>query len=510
MEGYLCPHVNPRDTLFAEEGVCKRFGYQPPTPDPDWIAEFETFVDQWVTKNLAPLPPDADVSIDTWLASTDYPEHRKQELRDCWEHHGENNKDPKLRRCKGFVKDEFYTEFKYPRLINARHDWFKVASGPTFKLIEKELFKLDYFIKKIPVADRPQYIMEKLYVPNATYYNGDYTSFEALFVQELMVKCEMKLYKHMTQFLPTKDQFWRLLEVLLKRNKITYRDFVVFLRATRMSGEMCTSLGNGFSDLMFLLFIAYKLGATNVAAVIEGDDNLSRLDGLKEEMKPVHFAKLGLSIKLEHHTDLSEASFCGLIFDPEDLVNVTCPMKALCLVGWTQSKYAKCRGAKLKGLLRAKALSMAYQYPGCPILGHAARAFLRLTAGFDHTWTLKNYDYWQRQKDKWQKGNVPWKEPPMRTRLLVERKFGISIEDQLRCEEYFDRLDRLGPLVLPWTVDPPSDWKSFWDDYVMVVDVNNESSEAPRLYMALADYEPQHQAKHAYKNKQWKAPVGSA
>lgn len=83
-------------------------------------------------------------------------------------------------------------------MINSRTDEFKTLTGPTFKLIEKQVFANPWFIKNVPVRERCDYIVERLYKPGMKYYSSDYTSFEALFTPEIMRVVERELYHYMT------------------------------------------------------------------------------------------------------------------------------------------------------------------------------------------------------------------------------------------------------------------------------------------------------------------------
>lgn len=316
-----------------------------------------------------------------WLDDTPYTESRKAQLEvandECLANGGIWS-DPKYTAVKSFMKDETYTDYKYPRAINSRHDAFKCACAPFFKAIEKELFKLPFFIKKVPVRDRPAYILERLYAPGAKYIATDYTAFESLFTKELMMDCEFILYEYMTANLAEgRTWFAMIRKVLGGINRLAFKHFILELVATRMSGEMCTSLGNSFCNLMAALFILAECGTRNAVGVVEGDDGLFRVD--KRVPTIQDFADLGLNIKIELHDDVATASFCGLIFDRDDLANVTDPREVLASFGWTSAKYLRASDRTHKMLLRAKALSLLYQYPGCPILQPLALWAMRHT-----------------------------------------------------------------------------------------------------------------------------------
>jgi len=472
LDGISMPHPDD-DPNTAAAGVCARFGRAPPEPDKDKLERFGRFVADFISKNLTPLAPDTDVTFETWLEKTKYPRWRKRELERA---RVDILKNKKYYRCKSFIKDEFYPTFKHARGINSRTDEFKCAVGPWFKAIEEVVFKMDYFIKKIPVSKRAAFIYNKLYRNGATYLASDYTSFEALFTKEIMEKCEFQLYKYMTQFIPDHEEFWRLLdEVLASENHCYFRDFVVKLRATRMSGEMCTSLGNGFSNLMFILFLCHELGS-EVDGVVEGDDGLFVIKGPIPSEKD--FENLGLRVKLEVHHNLSEASFCGLIFDEEDLVNVTEPLGELAAFGLGTHKYLSAKTSTHMSLLRCKSMSMVYQYPGCPILQELGLYGLRQTTGFDHRVYMnsRHMSMWEREQlltaEKSLKNLAEVvRDIPLKTRLLVEKKFNVSVESQLSIEKVLREKKNLDPIQL--THNFPREWEVYFENFSTIEDVKN-------------------------------------
>lgn len=467
--GAALPHPDPDDPLTLEAGVRKRFAFRPPEPKPGILEALRGFVRKFARKHLVPLAPDSDTTTATWLGSTPYPMWRREELmkkmEKCLtleEHH---------MRCKSFMKDECYPEWKHARAINSRTDEFKCTVGPIFKLIEKEVFQLPWFIKKVPIHDRPKYILERLYVPGSKYMATDYTAFESLFTADLMKACEFELYDYMTSKLPQHEEFMRLVrEVLAGKNTCDFKFFTVQVLATRMSGEMCTSLGNGWSNLMFMLFLTERKGGRAIG-VVEGDDGLFRVDGPAPTSED--FKDLGLVIKLEMHDELESASFCGLIFDREDLVNVANPLDELVSFGWCQSRYAQSSPKVKLMLLRCKALSLAHQYPGCPILSSLAQYGLRVTRsvrfymrGFmerqgSHLSSWVREQYLSAISDEAKVRVVP---PPMRTRLLVERQFGVTVAMQLAIEHHLDNLHELKPLNL--SMEWPAPWVDNWTYYV--------------------------------------------
>lgn len=459
-------------------GVLKRFAFRPPAPESDLLSRFRLFVRKFVRDNFVPLDPSTDLSLETWLSKTHYPEWRKQQLRQAFADlngrklHG--YKDPAV-RVKMFQKAEVYPEYKYPRAINARADAFKCLVGPTFKAIEKVVLKLKYFVKYVPVAERPAFIKERLYKDGAKYFATDFTSFEAQFVKDIMESCEMELYDYMTSKLPTHDEFLSHMQYLLGTNVIDYKWFTVFLESTRMSGEMNTSLGNGFSNLMFMLFMLEEQQCRDVDGVVEGDDGLFRYQG--ECPKGTDFERLGLKIKLEPCSDITEASFCGLIFDPEDLVNITDPMAEIATMFWVRNG-AQLKKSKLMALLRCKALSMAHQYPGSPVMQSMSHCVLRLTRRFAHVAVniaannqfLNTWEREQLTEAGFDERNLPRRSVPRATRHLMESKFDLPVATQLRLEQMFDQASCFDDLdfrfIHPWV---PKDWLDYSFRYCRIV-----------------------------------------
>lgn len=458
------PHPDPSDRNTMKAGVLKRFLMKPPKACTIKRRALKRFVEKWCHDNLTPLSVDTDLSVETWLSQTNYPAWRKDQLLRKYKAII-NPREKKYGLVKSFMKDECYPEYKHARAINSRTDEFKTLVGPTFKAIEKEVFKLDWFIKKIPVKDRPKYIMDRL-GHGRRFMASDYTAYESHFDKETMDCIEFVLYDYMTQNLPNREEFKYLVgQVIGGLNVCIFKFFSVEVEATRMSGEMCTSLGNGFSNLMLMLFLCDLKGCTGVRGVVEGDDGLFTLDGPCPTAED--FAEIGFTIKVEMHDRISDASFCGLLFDPEDLVIVTNPLEELATFGWTTSQYRKSSTKRLKELLKCKSISLAYQYGGCPILTSLARYGLRMTAevkarpGRMNQWEADQFF----EAKLYSKGVL--REVPLRTRLLVERLYGISMETQIKVENYLDGLTTLQPLNIPdLEIMIPQHWKHYWFFYV--------------------------------------------
>lgn len=471
----LGPHITclPKpdlgDGLTLVGGVLKRFAFRPPKPKPGKLNRLETFIREKILPRLTPLAIDVDVTTETWLKGTAYPDWRKQELLQVFHKVVEFGPATVAQaRVNTFMKDEGYLEFKQARAINARADEMKVRWGPIFKQIEKKVYEMEEFIKHIPVRDRAKYIAEKLNRAGVKFVCSDFVSFESLFTSGLMRKCERVLYDYMTSHLPCHDEFMRDLDkFMLGNNHLYSKFFKANLRATRMSGEMCTSLGNGWTTMCVFYFVCSEVGFERVKLVVEGDDNAASGEGVPPTAQD--FADLGLVIKLENHETFSEMSFCGLVFDEVDLEVVTDPRKVLASFAWSSREYVNARQGKLKALLRCKALSLMYQYPACPVVSSLADYLLRETSGVDvrRIADSRSFGHYQRQT-LFDALACPLERRVVGfgTRAVVEKLFNISVLQQLKLERYFDDRMGLDPITSSWIVDMlPDVWQSYFVTY---------------------------------------------
>lgn len=480
-----CLPKHTPDPYALALGVCKRVAFLPPVPEEGRLSGLRQFVLKWAQTNLVPLHPETDFSFESWISETQYPEWRKNELRAIYDELPIRDFKYNLegKKIGMFMKDEFYTDFKFPRGIYARKDPFKVVFGPYIKRIEQVVFKHPAFIKYVPVSDRPKYIESYLYRVGAKVVATDFSSFEAQFTKEMMENCEDVLYEYMLSKTPGYREFLELKTHINGTNVIDNKYFTLELEATRQSGEMNTSLGNGFSNLMFMLYICEQYGCTNIRGVVEGDDGLFVMDN--EPPTPAYFAKFGLVLKAEYVDDISSASFCGIIYHSSDLIPLTDVRKVLATTGWYTGSKWMMKSNKLLAILRCKALSVYHQYNGCPVLTSFALAIIRKTMHLHKAskdWVMrgdKSVSSFQREMFLLY---VNAKLPPRATtgygsRLVVEEKFGVPVGVQRQLEKYFDDNDIVNnPMMIDeLQFNVPPQWTKFGDRYTRVIHVGSSA-----------------------------------
>jgi len=255
-----------------------------------------------------------------------------------------------------------------------------------------------------------------------------------------------------------------------------------------MSGEMNTSLANTWTNMMISYFLVIESGSNSFKGVFEGDDGVNDCSVLPTSAQ---YAELGAVIKIQEVTDVSEASFCGNVFDPIALDNVTDPREPLMSFGWTKAIYRNSSQFKKKYLLRAKAMSLLYEYPGCPILRSLARYGLRMTNDIPkrklNEFIDKHYrnsyerDLWNVVKD----ASIVEKEIHYNSRILVQKLYGISVDEQFRIERYLDSLDSLTPLVIPSVSEVVhQDCRHYFNSYCIAIPDKESYNDCTSRFVA--------------------------
>lgn len=451
----LIPATNSTDNWIY--GVRRRVGLR---VDADQHLDFRSlrsFQRVFNHQNFTPLPRDTDYRLDPYLAESHLPEHRKEEYRQAWKPLAYFWKHQYLLNCKNFMKTEVldrkakHKKEQMPpvRIINSRSDSFKAATGPYFHRIEHSIFSSKYFIKYVPVRDRMRWLIQRLEKSGRIYLSTDFTAFESHMTPGVMQNMEFQLYAHMLKFAPKRDQILRLMNTIRKKNRSRSKFGSFTIDGVRMSGDMCTSLGNGYTNMILMFHTLSQRGIplSMLDGVFEGDDGLISVPVKYRHLIPTEkdFEAMGCHVKLKLAASVSESEFCGIVCDPDVGDNIIDAYGVLVKFGWTMSSQRYGGDKKLMGLLRAKAFSLAYEAPGCPITRALADAMLRLTTGyqpiFDYTW----WDYQVLQGID--EGKLP--PPPIvhfKSRVVMAEKFGVDIPTQLRYEQFFASMRSVCPL----------------------------------------------------------------
>lgn len=471
----VCLHSNNIYDLcltgFAKR-IMNRISYEPAL-----LSEFKSYVasrkHQYGTVN--------SVSFEKWLPTVNQPEYRRKDYRKAygkyiankyyydmlairyattpsrlWKHckgqeHIDQRKFQKLMGIFLFKKREFYTEHKTSRAICPRggydhKDVYKTIVGPATAAMQDLCYSHKHFIKHVPVPERPKFIEENVYIPGWYCYSSDYTSFEGTIYKPLQDVCEMVFYEHM---LSTQDP--TIMTWIRCQNAFLHVEAKGFTcdseMSPRMSGEMCTSLGNGITNWELFNFICHLQGA-QCRGIVEGDDGLFMTD------KPINIeplTRLGMIIKLVREPQTNLASFCGNIYDLKTYTVISDPLVHSAAFGMSTAAVG-CSQDTLEALTYSKALSLLYCFKGCPILRSLARRAIRTVAPTPerakhlrlkvvHLLDKTNvFNWWTRQLIRNslstdEVANIPIHD---RTRMVMMQKFGISVGMQKILESQLD------------------------------------------------------------------------
>lgn len=479
---------------------------------------------------LRPVPGDADTSPAAWFPKTSYNQADQERLSSRWmpvsvvldlarrwTHLPKDRPIPlefEIFVVSLFFKWEFYPEPKHFRSINARDDAFKIFFGPYEHLLSDILYHatdssgMCYFVKLIPVDMRAEYIDYMMYRIGNEFMGTDHSSFEAIFTKPVMFATTMQLYEYMFKLLPEGAAVCEILQrVLAGKQFIKSKFFTMVMDAIRCSGEMDTSSANGFSNLCFFLYAMYLINLeqlqldwlaqrvparrvavqtisglveTDVAwennprGVVEGDDGLGTAAGRLPG--PTEFARLGCSVKEDRSDDPLSMAFCGIIAVRNrdgSLTNIKEPLKVLAKFPWLPNKFNGAKPHFKMTLYRARAYSLLVEMRNNPMTHNFALAVLRLTKSCHNRLhkALQAFDRYHRvmvaRGIEEFGADVPKPAITPEVRMAVSDSFRISIAEQIKIEQDFDKAKTLGELFSPTLFDlfPPK-WVEHHDRFV--------------------------------------------
>jgi len=459
----VLPRPDPKDVLLVLGGLLKRAAALPPPTDlMDEYEEHCLTLHQEFKR--AEIP--ADCSLERYLSEWQRPETRKQQIRmayaefcDIFKQHVSTD----VAKIGSFIKDEPYVDIKFPRWINARSDFAKSVLGGYAKEIYLSMARHPWVIKEVPVKERPRWLLDK-FDETSHVFQTDFTSHESHFRTRLL-RIELKFYLHILRAVPQLMTMLAFCDYISGHphrimdesywNKMVMRSMMsVRLLATRMSGEVFTSSGNTFHNYAVITFVAKRKGCS-VKGAVEGDDALFQTIPASIELTAQDFIEAGWNVKIVKHAHLNTASFCGNVFDTQDLTILRDPQEILASWGWAPRRYLGVGTKMLMSLLKSKSISYAYQYSQVPIVGLLARLILaeidRQRPGLKVAQAPDERK--QRILDEALATPLEPFQPGIRTRILAEQLYGITVESQLWVEQQLSHNFQLGGYVFPFATN---------------------------------------------------------
>jgi len=350
------------------------------------------------------------------------------------------------------IKPEWYPTFKAPRFINAPSDLVKCVLGPSVKRMDEFLFHHQIsgycpFIKHVPVRDRGRFLIDLFGPVNQRKFmiSTDHSFFEAHVTVPIARACEYALYRALNGPGDRADFFYNQVSGV---RRCASDLLSLKIRGARMSGDMWTSSGNGFTNYCVMMCGLALFGCTDIIAIIEGDDGVFAFNG--PGIPDEHFwEEFGMNVRCVVVSDICHAGFCSLYICPTTKHNIVHPGKMIAKIGWSFSRDCLRGDAYRLGLLKAKAFSMYFEAPNNPITSVLAYRLLCLLSSYEVVWRFDDP-----YKAEMVLEGATWDmiaQPQIigDDRCFMEECFGISVGLQIELEEYFNSIHELAPLTHP-------------------------------------------------------------
>lgn len=454
-------HADTSDPHTVIHGMIKRlFKDTEITPVRKLLTEFRKFVWNYMRIHFDPIPETAKIDLESWLLRTSYTELEKENLRSTWREVFEQFPDMKVSDDQwlehfyidAFPKEEEFEEMKECRGIYARSDVGKCYFGPFAKLMEDIIYYTDKkpsiieFAKKI----KPDQLISWLETEMSeyqTYIQTDFSSFEGSFSPIFMRSCELVMYSFLLQ---NYRNVYQTFKKLAGTNLIHTKFFTATIKGCRMSGEMTTSLSNGFSNKMIHLFLAHKHGYKLAKGIVEGDDGVFAFRG-KDVPSEKNYSDLGFKIKIEVKRHLWDTKFCSVVFEQLSRSKIYNPTEFLMRLNWScNPKASTLKAGRRRKLLVLKCLSYLAQFPNCPVIspicyGLLSKINIKIDKKFaESIWRLEKSTRYKLLNigidiEKLLSTVVRQPEVNNSTRIRMQEVFGFTIAQQLYAEKhYFD------------------------------------------------------------------------
>ena len=498
----LIPDLN--SSVSHVTGIVHRYGCEMPHGDVNLRKEFLAFAKSIIPLKFKPPELPAKTSLEMfedWLEHTPYNGSRKDYLRRLRQEIANYGVSPNQLKeivdSLAFTKLEGWDEPKWPRMINSPSDYTKVILGPVVYAIDKATYDSanhnSHFVKGKDPRTWPQMLLDLF--GDDPVAETDFTSMEAHHIGEM---CDAVHYwmMHMMRNMPYKSSEKRLISRMMRGvNTSKFATCTAKVDQRLMSGVLWTSSANGVLNLLLMLFLKHydpSLSRDEVVGRalldnrvrVEGDDGITAIDARGAEKMTKMAEKLGLRLTLEAHADFTEAKFCSMICDSRELIVLPDPVKVLRKFFVLPPAMRDMREQAHFAMMRAKAMSYAYLFHDTPIIGALAHRVCELTRSYSVSASLTT-GMWQWQfvesalseeggKDKWLKTRPV---VSMTSRLLVEKRFGVSVHQQLLMER---QIYETGPQF-----DVMCDnFRGKWDDeYQRVYVCNMEPDSLPLTYL---------------------------
>lgn len=517
-ENLAMPFPDVEDAKSQIFGVLKRLAVKLPHVCLNVHKRMLLFIPRFFGLFFRPLTDDQIMDPMVWIETRPYTMARKQEHKDAWlAGEPENPCDTFM-----WVKKEPYDGYKHLRFICPMKDWTKMFMGPIATELDKQVFRLPCFIKKIPAANRVEYLEQLLDRQFSLISEADVTSMEA-HMRKRRAKWLLTLVELFTKDLQKGEKYRYMLKKIVgygKRTRSEAKNFVVKRLKRLCSGMNETSVFNSLLSVMLHYFILEdKFGVdlqkicdnlndqrieelmyeTNIGPArlgSEGDDKIAAEEP-GQQMTEQIYLEYGMACVPRHRQNIWGSDFCTMVFT-QDHIMVTDVLYTYVTFGYGGISYLNVSNQRIDELIRARAMSLFHQYENCPVLHELARYAIRITDHIDMTrffkkrnWGISQYEYDQMNEAYlyFQKRleEKPFTEVqcPINTRLMVETLYNVTVDMQLEAESKLAKMDEKQQLNLFPHYLYPDSWLHYSAHYVRDEEI---AAIKNRTFVPLAEY----------------------
>jgi hypothetical protein len=443
-------HADIYDPATMLAGALHRQAAATPPVNRITLRAFRSFIQHFLHSNYQSLRPDEILDFESCLETTTYSGAEKRRLREAY---ATSCKYPlghglpfKFRRGKAFGKQEFYEDVKHARGICGRHVVFKARYLQYIRAIEKRAFRLPYFAKGLTWDEIAQKLVSSLRLDGVIFEN-DFVSFECSFSYDVKQVCELALVRFF--LCNCAPEVYKELREDARGIEMVYRWFKLYVEGKRVSGDLWTSLGNGFTNLMLILFTLFQNGFTHkqLTLLVEGDDSVGQVFGRLPNFTQT-FRELGFLAKVEVRSSVQETNFCHTRVTPYGKV-MSDASRVVPRFFWAHAKYANHSTDHLRMLLRARAQSLAVKDSSTPILWALLEYALRASEGsMDWVYIYRHMSVWEREWIADARSQVAPTRPSALDRAWYEVFYQVPVSVQVAVEGAILRGDFKDPCFL--------------------------------------------------------------
>lgn len=286
-----------------------------------------------------------------------------------------------------FIKRETYPSGdKPPRLISFPQEGEKLIMTMAFYHVMHPLFSSKYATKEIPEDIRPKAIEKRLQRPGARYFVADYTSWECVPNRQIMQLGEHRVLRQCVD-----PAYHFVFDWIEKGGSLLHKSGVrMKIPAVQYSGRYTTSLSNTIRNKLMMDSVATFLGV-DYAGVFEGDDSLTSWPhSVDKEQISDALGRLGVVAELDEIERPGKGGYCSMYWNDDNELVIE-PVKLLSNFPISRSQLSL-SSKNHRELLSAKAMSLAYRAPGCPISCALVDTYIQPSG------LLDNHNQWVRER----------------------------------------------------------------------------------------------------------------